>query len=491
MPHRPRKSSRHFKRTVVVAACLLFANGGSVGANGWEHGAIPFTALIAALEDPSASLRARAAESLGIRGDEEAARYLANLLDLPEPDPNVRSAAYLALGKLGWQGAAPLLGRCMREETRDELRADCLAAMGAMASPFVILNVVDATGVEESILVRSAAVDALGGYSDSRAVDRLIDIAMDADNASLANRAIAALGQTGSEDAIAPLLSLLDLTNGAARQRLIARALGALRARAAVAELERLARNSEDHMVRTDATFAIGAIQDGAALPTLIAALQDPHPAVVFAALRAMMELRDASAAPDIANLSSAIHRRISEKSAEQLQADFVTVYADLSVQVEALRALAELDAAVADTETENILNRHIRDRQSDRGFDEPGGQGHNVIPGERQRDAVGHCEGSDHLHHAPQPERQNKQGGEKQQMIESDQDVFGAEHDDAPQRQARGSGVVVNRKAHDGDRAIEEEILLPVAGDERSNAAVGGVNIEQQEIANAQLLRH
>jgi HEAT repeat protein len=328
---------------VLVAALAMY---GGARANGWEHGAIPLEALVRALEDGSASLRARAAQSLGVRGERETAGYLVELLAKPEPEPAVRSAIYLALGRIGNEIALPALTRALREETRDELRADCLTALGGIGSPLSVADVIAETAADRPILVRSAAVDALAGFAEKGAVDTLIEIAGDAANLPLGNRAIASLGKTGDTGAVPTLLALLKQTEDPFRQRLIARALGSLNATAAVPALEALAAGSSDHTVRIDATFALGTVRDGAALPTLIAALGDPHPAVIFTALRAILDLGDAGAADAVAAIARDIRERITDRTPHELQADFVAVYADMSVEVEALRVLADLDPA-------------------------------------------------------------------------------------------------------------------------------------------------
>jgi hypothetical protein len=45
-------------------------------ANGWEHAAVPYEVLVKALQKGQAETRARAAQSLGIRGQPEAVEPL-------------------------------------------------------------------------------------------------------------------------------------------------------------------------------------------------------------------------------------------------------------------------------------------------------------------------------------------------------------------------------------------------------------------------------
>jgi HEAT repeat protein len=48
----------------------------------------------------------------------------------PEKNPLVRSALYAALGELGAGSGTPALTSCLVEETREELRSDCVTALG-------------------------------------------------------------------------------------------------------------------------------------------------------------------------------------------------------------------------------------------------------------------------------------------------------------------------------------------------------------------------
>ena len=85
--------------TILLAAILLWP--AVARANGWEHAAIPFEALLWGLGHEAAETRARAAESLGYRGQAEALPFLLDALKAPEPDHRVRRALYTALGRLG------------------------------------------------------------------------------------------------------------------------------------------------------------------------------------------------------------------------------------------------------------------------------------------------------------------------------------------------------------------------------------------------------
>ena len=100
--------------------------------NGWAHAGIPFEALLRGLDFEQPETRQRAAESLGFRGQREAVEPLLKRLNLPEESPHVRSALYLALGRLRDTRATPALTRCLDIESREEVRSDCAAALGLL-----------------------------------------------------------------------------------------------------------------------------------------------------------------------------------------------------------------------------------------------------------------------------------------------------------------------------------------------------------------------
>jgi hypothetical protein len=57
---------------LLMLALLMAMPLHGLQANGWEHAAVPFDVLVKALQKGQAETRARAAQSLGIRGQPEA-----------------------------------------------------------------------------------------------------------------------------------------------------------------------------------------------------------------------------------------------------------------------------------------------------------------------------------------------------------------------------------------------------------------------------------
>ncbi len=108
---------------ILLVLRLGVLDAGMALANGWAHGSIPFAALLAGLEVEDSTTRARSAQFLGLRGNVEAVRPLIDLLGGAEENPQVRSAAYTALGRLDDAAAIVVLESCLKQETRAELRA--------------------------------------------------------------------------------------------------------------------------------------------------------------------------------------------------------------------------------------------------------------------------------------------------------------------------------------------------------------------------------
>ena len=80
------------RRLFILLFGLLLFPAAEPRANGWEHGAIPFEALVAALKQESSEIRLKAVRSLGFRGQVEGVPPLLKLLARPDPSRRVRAA---------------------------------------------------------------------------------------------------------------------------------------------------------------------------------------------------------------------------------------------------------------------------------------------------------------------------------------------------------------------------------------------------------------
>jgi HEAT repeat protein len=326
---------------LIIIICMTTRSYG----NGWEHGAIPYEALVKALEFESPDMRLRAAQSLGIRGQTEAVEPLLKCLAKPEEKPFVRSAVYIALGKLGDRRGIPVLTACLDEEMREELRSDCVTALGMIGDDGTLTQLLTALKEDSAFLVQSSVVDALGGFSEELAVQTLAALVTEDGNRHLRQRAIRALGKTGSQAAVKPLLKALSVSRSDNERLLIVRALTDLRSAEASASLTKLLHKTENPQLRTQIVIALGTIRDGDVYPILMAMLTDKVPAVRYFAVKSLHDQGRPEAAMSISRLSLEISGRLAKRSTQELLADPVPVIADLSFQVVALQAITDLDA--------------------------------------------------------------------------------------------------------------------------------------------------
>ena len=323
---------------VLMAAALLWPVG--VRANGWEHAAIPFEALLWGLGHEAAETRVRSAESLGYRGQAEALPFLLDALKVPEPDHRVRRALYTALGRLGDPAALPNLHGCLDKEAREELRGACVQAIAAIGDPGSLPRLLKAYGEDGHPLVRARLVEAFGRYPQEPSVELLIGLTAGDTDAALRLRAIRSLGETGSEAAVEPLLAALAVVGGD-EQGVVVETLGRLGQRAASEPLAELLEKTEDPVLRGRIVIALAAIRDGNAYPVLVASLSDEVRTVRFYAVRALRDLGKAAAAPHLLVL----YQDLAPATEDLTNKDKTpVVLTALNLQAEALRALVDLD---------------------------------------------------------------------------------------------------------------------------------------------------
>ena len=330
--------------SILVPFILVTAQ---VHGNGWEHAAIPFEALVKALDFEAPEMRMRAAKSLGFRGQPEAVGPLLQCLSKPEKNHRVRAALYSALGRLGDRRALPALSACLNSESRDELRGVCVSALGSIGEKSALPQILAALENDSSILVQNSAVDALGNFSVLSAVKRLSVLVAGGDNQMFRQRAIRALGRTGSASAVQPLLQALKTASNDSERVWIVSALTALRSKEAVMPLKTLLQKSTDPRLRTQIVVALGAIDDGSTYPTLIELLRDRAPAVRYFAVKGLHNQGPREAALPISRISLEISRHLDNHTTQELLSEPLPVLADLSFQLAALEAISDLGASL------------------------------------------------------------------------------------------------------------------------------------------------
>ena len=338
-----RASRYRSARRLFLLVALLGSPGGAMG-NGWEHGAVSFEALVAALRSESAGMRARAAESIGYRGEARGTPPLLDLLAGGESSHRVRSAAYTALGRLADPRALPVLEQCLRDEAREEVRGDCVAALGGLAGTESLGLVIEAFRTDAHALVRSRAVDALGDFPRSESVALLSGL-LAAESPGLRLRAIAALGRTGLHEAVAPLLEHLPDAVATVERAAVVEALARLRDPSALSSLLELLDAESDQAIRARIAIALGATRAPSAYAAMTGMLDDPTPAVRYYAIRGLRELGIQEGAGPLSRLYRTLAEDLAARPPDALVAGAPAVLAALDLQVEILRALSELDA--------------------------------------------------------------------------------------------------------------------------------------------------
>ena len=192
--------------------------------------------------------------------------------------------------------------------------------------------------------MRSRAVDALGAFARPESVTLLGGLLADADP-SMRLRAILALGRTGMHEATAPLLARLRDAEETMERAAAVESLARLRDPSALDALLELLERESDPALRTRIVIALGAIRAPSAYEAMRRMLRDPIPAVQYYAIRGLRELGTPEAAGDLSKLYLALAEKLAGRSSDSLVADAPAVLATLGLQVEILRALAELDA--------------------------------------------------------------------------------------------------------------------------------------------------
>ena len=141
------------------------------------------------------------------------------------------------------------------------------------------------------------------------------------------------------------MLRALEREEASEMQREIVKGLARHAPAAAIEPLTELLERSEDPLLRFEITRALGAIRGGSVLDSLTALVFDPAPAVRYAAIRALAEQGEPGGAEAILALSLEISEALTATSIQEQLRELPQSLVSLSLQVEALRALAALDA--------------------------------------------------------------------------------------------------------------------------------------------------
>ena len=323
------------------------------------------TALVAPLiHDPAAEVRAEAAAAVGRLGDEneliqesamdalsrsnpERVRPLL-LQALAGGDPDARVRAAQTLGLLRDPEAATALVAAA-QGGREALRAASVQALGELGAPGV-LDVLRAALADESSIVRQQAVLALGRRREPESAPLLLPLLYEEDP-RLRFAAVRALGQIRNPDAVEHLLPLVAQPRKEIRFAAV-EALGQIRAPSAVRPLVDVLRDP-DRNLRRAAAESLGEIGDPQAAAALLVALEDEHWSVRCAAASALGRVGSPKAVPALAarvDDPDATVRRAAVGALGEIRdargaKRLLAALADPGLQVAALEALRRLGA--------------------------------------------------------------------------------------------------------------------------------------------------
>lgn len=239
---------------------------------------------------------ARAAEALGIIGDEEAAPTLRNVLPR---SAKVRRSAAEALGKIGDQKSSEHYRNILRTGSHAQ-RAQAAEILGGVGERRDVDLLCSALR-DEYPSVRREAAQALGRLGISGSIAPLCSALQD-DDFRVRRCASEALSEIGdAQQAIAPLCNALQDTHYTVRES-TARTLGNIGSPKSVDCLSRALKDNSVR-VRIRAAEALGRIGDRKAINALNSALEDKSHRTRLNAAISLLTLESSHSMPDILNI--------------------------------------------------------------------------------------------------------------------------------------------------------------------------------------------
>ena len=177
-------------------------------------------ALVTALKDNDASVRAAAAEALGRLDDKSAGNALAGLLN--DPSPEVQEKAIMSLAELEDPRAVPGLEKLLASPDADirQQAAGRLGDVGLTVAPAALVNALKDPNAD----VRESAANSLGSIDDQKVVPALVPLLNDPDK-DVQEATVNALHSIGGPVAMQALIGALKSSDPKVR-RMAAEALG-------------------------------------------------------------------------------------------------------------------------------------------------------------------------------------------------------------------------------------------------------------------------
>ncbi len=227
-------------------------------ANGWEHTAIPVTALISALGNEDAEIRQRAAHSLGHHPTEDVARILIESIARGESSVQVRQALFSALGRIGDSLAVPVIARCLETEEEVSVRTLCAVALENIRTPEAEKAALRAIKDSESP-VKLAAISSLGRQQSLLAAQTLAAY-LQSDEERTVLVTIRALGNTRQEQALVALEPLISSEVETSKLVEVLKAVAVIGSGSVSKQVKAVLGQSNDPRVKRHALIALGSI---------------------------------------------------------------------------------------------------------------------------------------------------------------------------------------------------------------------------------------
>ncbi|MBI5931673.1 MAG: HEAT repeat domain-containing protein [Chloroflexi bacterium] len=251
--------------------------------------------LIASLQDADASVRVLAVMALAKIGDGRAAEPL--VAALQDSDELVQMAVWTALVDMGRPAVEPLIS-ALRDNNPDIQRSAALA-LGELGDDAAVDSLVEVL-TDIDYRARSAAAKALGQIGDYRAVPAMMVALRDKD-ITVRRRAATALGDIGDPRAIEALVwAMEDHDHIVSHSAIIA--IHNIMRQQVDRSLDRLIKDlyQSNIKVRASAIVAIGWLGDKRAIPPLVEALSDAATesylqSLIIESLRKLRQSPDAS----------------------------------------------------------------------------------------------------------------------------------------------------------------------------------------------------
>ncbi|NMG07905.1 HEAT repeat domain-containing protein [Brasilonema sp. UFV-L1] len=281
--------------------------------------------IVAALRDPGANVRLKAADKLA-------------LYQLDNPNSLIQN----------YKDVVDELGKQLEDKDAVSLNAAAVA-LGQMQAKDYTSKIAELLK-NSDINVRSAAAAALGQMQAREYASTLVELLKDSD-INVRNAAVEALGQMQATEVAPTVVELLKNSDVSVRNAAV-EALGQIQATEYTSTLVELLKDS-DISVRNAAAEALGQMQAKEVAPTLVELLKDSNISVQYASARALGQMQATEVAPKIAELlkdSDSSVRNAAADALGQIQAKeytstLVGLLKDVSVRNTALEALGQMQA--------------------------------------------------------------------------------------------------------------------------------------------------